>query len=202
MTSPARTRVPGQAGPGRAASRTVRLNPTAAMDAATHMAVLALAAWTLVYDAGLAAHLGTSLLLVLWALCLAAILAAALRFHWPDKPSPDGEGTAQDTGSPSPAQRALGVAGLVLGIGAGVAAGLHPSGVPWVLTWALGAMSVAATLMWLLRAGHGRTPAPAQRPVSPGGSLLAAGTAAVAAGFSLDLSRPNGDDAYYGAPAA
>jgi hypothetical protein len=50
------------------------------LDGLTHFAVLALAAWTLVYDAGLAAHLDTTLLLAVWALCVVAIIAGLAFF--------------------------------------------------------------------------------------------------------------------------
>jgi uncharacterized protein DUF6077 len=193
VTSPAGTRAPGSAVLGRPADRAVGFDLTSALDGAAHGAVLAFAAWTLVYDVGLAAHFDTSLLPALCALSLAGILVAVAHFPSARHGGPVGERTVEDTGSPPAPRSGLGVAGLVLGIGAGVAVGLHQSGVPWVWTWALGAMSVAATLVWLFGGGQGQAPASTQRLVTPGWSL----PAVAAAIFSLYLARPNGDDAYY-----
>ena len=99
---------------------------------------------------------------------------------------------------------------MVLGVAAGLAVGLHSSGLPWGWTWALGVLAVAATMTWLLlpdeavsaaAAGH---PAAAASPASApagapaqAGSLFALGTAVAAAIFSLYIVRPDPDDAYF-----
>lgn len=179
-----------------AASGAMRLNLTRSLDRLTHSAVLAFAAWTLVYDAGLAAHLSTTLLLVIWALSLAAITVALLRFR-PAAASHAEPQSAQSALSLSAIRRALKVAGIVLGLCAGLAAGLHAVGLPWVWVPLLGLASVAAACAWLLT-GETRwayTPASGETPFA--GSILAACTASAAALFSLYIVRPTPDDVYY-----
>jgi Family of unknown function (DUF6077) len=183
----------------------------AAVDALTEFAVLAFASWTLLYGIGAVAGLGTSLLLLLWAVCLAAIAAVLVRYRH-SSGAADAAGPVPRARWLAPAtrlRRPLGIASVALGAAAGLAVGLHSAGLPWGWTWVLGALAVAVTLTWLLlpaeepmpAAGH---PAGAALPGSApagaavqGGSLLAAGTAMAAAIFSLYIVRPDADDAYF-----
>ncbi len=178
------------------ASGATHLRLTRSLDGLTHFAVLAFAAWTLVYDVGLAAHLGTTWLLVMWALCAAAIVVGLARFR----------ATAVSQAVPEPAplegplparRHALAIAGVVLGIGAGLAAGLHPLGLPWVWTPLLGLASAVSGGAWLLSGDTKRvhTPVPGEAPLA--GSVLAACVASAAAIFSLYIVRPTPDDIYY-----
>jgi hypothetical protein len=186
------------------------LSLTRILDGLTHFAVLAFAAWTLVYDVGLAAHLGTTLLLVMWAACVAVIIAGLVRFRAAAVPQADPEEPARVTeparvAEPLPVRRralavmrrALAVVGVVLGIGAGIAVWLHPQGLPWVWTPVLGLASAVAAAVWLLTGDtrRARTPAPGEAPLT--GSVLAACVASAAAVFSLYLVRPTPDDVYY-----
>ena len=189
----------------------------AAVDGLTEFAVLAFASWTLVYDIGAVARLATSWLLVLWAACLVAIAAGLVRFGQPGRQAGGGAGapgaaeprpSARWLAAVAPWRRPLGVAGVTLGVAAGLAVGLHRAGLPWAWTWTLGALAVAATLTWLLlpderaSAAVGRaaaaTPASAAAgPAARGGSVLALGTAVAAAIFSLFVVRPDPDDVYF-----
>jgi hypothetical protein len=65
---------PGALAPGRPRHR---LSLAGAVDTATNSAVIAFALWTLVYDVGLASHSSTSVLVAVWAGCVAAAAAAA-----------------------------------------------------------------------------------------------------------------------------
>src|SRR5260370_7682027 len=56
-------------------------NVAGGVDGLTQFAVLAFASWTLIYDIGAVADLGTSWLLVLWAACLGAIAVGLLRIR-------------------------------------------------------------------------------------------------------------------------
>lgn len=169
---------------------------TRSLDGLVQFAVLAFAAWTLVYDAGLVAHLGTTLLLVMWALCAAAIIAGLVRFRAAAVSRPASE-PARLEGPPHVRVRALAVAAVVLGIGAGLAAGLRAVGLPWVVTPLLGLASAAAVGAWWLTGDTTRaaTPVPVEPPLA--GSILAACTASAAAIFSLYIVRPTPDDVYY-----
>jgi uncharacterized protein DUF6077 len=174
----------------------MRLNLTRSLDSLTHSAVLAFAAWTLVYDVGLAAHLSTTLLLVIWALSLAAIAVALLRFR-PAAISHAEPQSAQSAVSLSAIRRALKAAGIVLGLCAGLATVLHAAGLPWVWVPLLGLASAAAAFAWLLT-GDTRwayTPASGETPFA--GSIFAACMASAAALFSLYIVRPTPDDVYY-----
>jgi len=180
------------------------------MDGLTGFAVLAFASWTLLYDIGAMAHLGTSLLLALWVAALVATVAGLVRFS-------RASGVASAVPIPSarwlsvatPWRRPLGIASVVLGVAAGLAVGLHTAGLPWAFTWALGGPAVAATMTWLLLPAPAAPPA-AGRPADSapsgsapagaalnGGSLLALATAVAAAIFSLYIVRPDPDDAYF-----
>jgi len=184
------------------------------VDGLTEFAVIAFASWTLIYDIGALADLRTSLLLVLWAACLVAIAVGLVRFGWAGgvgaagaaEPVPGLRWLAVAT----PWRRRLGVAGLVLSVAAGLAAGLHRVGLSWDWTWALGAPAVVVTLTWLLlpdepdepdeRASPAAGEAPATGPAgmtAQWGSLLALGTAVAAAIFSLYIVRPDADDTYF-----
>jgi hypothetical protein len=182
----------------------------AAVDGLTEFAVVAFASWTLLYDIGAMARLGTSLLLLLWAACLVVIAVGLVRLH-----RAPGAATAEPVLSAgwltavTRWRRHLGVASVLFGIAAGLAVGLHRAGLPWAWTWVLGMLAVAATMTWLLLPDGAASPA-AGRPVGAAlpdsapaggqaqrGSLLALGTAVAAAIFSLYIVRPDGDDAYF-----
>lgn len=197
MASPVGTQGSTGAGWIAGASGATRLSLTRSLDGLTHFAVLALAAWTLLYDVGLAAHLGTTLLLVIWALCAAAIIAGLLRFRATAVSSAAPEEPAGPAGPLPVRRRVLAVAGVVLGIGAGIATWLHSRGLPWIWTPMLGLASVVAAGIWLLTGDtkRARPPAPREAPLT--GSLLAAGVASAAAVFSLFIVRPTPDDVYY-----
>jgi Family of unknown function (DUF6077) len=182
----------------------------AVVDVLTELAVLAFASWTLLYDIGAVARLGTSLLLLLWAVCLVAIAGLRVRFnHAPVSAAPERVPSARWLGAAARSRRPFGIASVVLGVAAGLAVGLHSAGLPWNCTWVLGALAVAVTLTWLLLPDQGASSA-AGRPVGaapPGsaragaavqeGSLLALGTAMAAAIFSLYIVRPDADDTYF-----
>src|SRR5260370_19000925 len=152
----------GEAAPG--------FSLAAAMDGLTGFAVLAFASWTLLYDIGAMAHLGTSLLLALWVAALVATVAGLVRFS-------RASGVASAVPIPSarwlsvatPWRRPLGIASVVLGVAAGLAVGLHTAGLPWAFTWALAGPAVAATMTSLLPPAPAAPPAagrPAARPPS------------------------------------
>jgi hypothetical protein len=174
------------------------------LDGLTHFAVLAFAAWTLVYDVGLAAHLGTTSLLVMWAVSVAVIIAGLVRFRAtavsqaaPQEPVQLAEPLPARRCALAVRRRALAVVGVVLGIGAGIAVWLHPQGLPWICTPVLGLASAVAAGVWLLTGDtkRARTPVPAEIPLT--GSVLAACAASAAAIFSLFIVRPTPDDVYY-----
>ncbi len=137
---------------------------TAVVDGVTEFAVLAFAAWTLIYDVGLALRLTTVVLLLLWAACLVVVAAALVRVHRPTVQVAAGRSSRPDSPVPlaGPAwQGYLAPAGVISGVAAGVAAGAHAAGLPWVFTWALGALSVCFTATALVardRAGPGGDP--------------------------------------------
>lgn len=191
-----------------AASRWPPPSLTAVVDGVTAFAVLAFAAWTIVYDFGLLFGLGTSVLLMSWAALLAVLAAVAGMFR-----QRRGRGAAggmvagprlESAGAskaPGPVRRYLAVGGVISALAAAVATGMHSAGVAWAWTWLLGSLSVAATsaavLMRNVAPGPpapGSQPAPARAQV---GSLLALCTAVGAALFSLYVVRPDGDDAYF-----
>jgi Family of unknown function (DUF6077) len=181
-----------------------------AVDKLTEFAVLAFASWTLLYDIGAAAHFGTALLLALWAGCLVAIAVGLIRFaRAPVVTAAGPVPSAHWLAAAARWRRPLGIAGLGLGVAAGLAVGLHSSGLPWYWVWVLGLPAAALTLAWLLlpdgeQPGEG-SPAAGAAPVpaAPAGaaaqapSLLALCTAVGAAVFSLFIVRPDGDDAYF-----
>lgn len=173
-----------------------RLSLTRSLDGLTHFAVLAFAAWTLLYDVGLAAHLGTTVLLVMWALCIAAIIAVLVPFRAATVSQPAPEPVRLPK-PPHVARRALAVVGVVLGIAAGIAVWLHRSGLPWVWTPLLGLASAVAAGAWLLTGDTKRAHTPAPDEASLTGSVLAACMASAAAIFSLYIVRPTPDDVYY-----
>jgi len=216
MASPAGLQIPkrarwtGLTGGGEPAAG---FNVAGAVDGLTQFAVLAFASWTLIYDIGAVADLGTSWLLVLWAACLVAIAVGLVRFGRAG--SAGGAGAAEPIPglrwltAATPWRRPLGIASVVLGVAAGLAVGLHSVGLPWNWTWVLGGPAVVVTLTWLLLPDEGASSA-ADRPAdaaplasapastsAQGGSLLALGTAVVAAIFALYIVRPDADDAYF-----
>ena len=172
MTSPAGVQVPGRArrtGHARGGEPAAGFSLTAAVDGLTAFAVLAFASWTLLYDIAAVAHLRTSLLLALWAACLAVIAVGLVRAGWAGgaasaQPVPGARWLAGVT----PWRRPLGVASVILGVAAGLAVGLHHVGLSWGWTWALGVLAVAATLTWLLlpdeEASSAARPPPTPRP--------------------------------------
>jgi hypothetical protein len=216
MASPAGLQIPkrarwtGLTGGGEPAAG---FNVAGAVDGLTQFAVLAFASWTLIYDIGAVADLGTSWLLVLWAACLVAIAVGLVRFG---RAGPAGGAGAAEPipglrwlTAATPWRRPLGMASVVLGVAAGLAVGLHSVGLPWNWTWVLGGPAVVVTLTWLLLPAEGAS-STADRPTgavplesapsgpaAQGGSLLALGTAVVAAIFSLYIVRPDADDAYF-----
>src|ERR1035438_10090536 len=188
------TRLPTRAG-SPPASRVIRPSLAGALDGLTQFGVLAFAAWTLVFDVGLVAHLGTTILLAIWAVCLGGIAAGLAGLRRPAVAQAAPQGIRPE---PSALVRhSMLVAALVCGIGAGAAAGLHSAGLPWVWTPVLGLLSVAATGAWLLTGDTDRTQSPAPGESSSAASLLAAGVALGAAIFSLFIVRPDADDVYY-----
>jgi hypothetical protein len=222
MASPAGLQIPGRArwaGLARGGDPAAGFDLAAAVDGLTEFAVLAFASWTLIYDIGAVAHLGTSWLLAGWAACLIAIAVGLVR--WGRRGGAAGTGTA-DTAGTVPGlrwlsaatrwRRPLGYASVVLGVAAGLAVGLHRAGLPWAWTWVLGVPAVLATLTWLLlpdepdegapapavgpQQAAPHAPAPAG-PATHEGSLLALGTALAAAIFSLFIVRPDADDEYF-----
>ena len=174
-------RLPTRAG-SHPASRATRPSLAGALDGLTQFGVLAFAAWTLAFDVGLAAHLGTTVLLAIWAVCLGGIALGLVRLRPPAVAQATPAGT-----QPEPSElirrRMLAAAAIVLGIGAGAAAGLHSAGLPWVWTPVLGLLSVAATGAWLLTGDTDRTQYSAPGESSSAASLLAAGVALGAAIF-------------------
>lgn len=165
------------------------------LDSLTHFAVLAFAAWTLIFDLGRAAHLGTSLLLAIWAVCMPVIIFALARYPAVAASPSIREPVRQLAGR----MRApwLAVTGLTLGAVAGVAAGLHGLGLAWIWAPLLGMSSVAAAGAGLLRGDVQRTRSPAPDEAPLPGSVMAACVAAAAAMFSLYMVRPTPDDVYY-----
>jgi hypothetical protein len=194
-----------------------------ALDRGTDGLVIAFALWTVIYHLSLPLDPPTWAMLAVWAAATAAAGAGYARWRrarpgagrelWRD--------AAVRTWSGAP--RFAAPVAVVAGIGAGVSAGLRESGVPWWCTWALGAVSVAATAAGLLRArgtapapGPGGPPAAERAPGEDGaagatppddgsarglgdrwGALLALATAggfAVASWFTVN---PDGDDAYF-----
>lgn len=180
---------------GRAA-RVAGLSLAAALDGLTHISVLAFAAWTLIYDLGLTAHLRTNVLLTMWAVCAVVIIAMLVRFPVAVFPEPAAE-PAQPVVAPPVRRRALAVVSVLLGLGAGVAAGLHPLGLPWLWTPMLGLASAAVAGAWLLSDDTKRASVSAAGETPLIGSVLAACVAAAAATFSLYIVRPTPDDVYY-----
>ena len=203
------------AGLARGGAPAAGFSLAAAVDGLTQFAVLAFASWTLLYDIGALARLGTSLLLLLWAVCLVAIAVGFVRFRRaPGSPGSPGAPAAAPVlsarwlSAATPWRRPLGVASVVLGVAAGLAVGLHSAGLPWDWTWALGALAVVVTMTWLLVPDEGASP-----PAGPAGdghaasapdgaavhrgSLAALGTAVAAAIFSLYIVRPDADDVYF-----
>jgi hypothetical protein len=180
----------------RRVGRAAGLGLASALDGLTHLSVLAFAAWTLIYDLGLAAHLGTTSLLAMWAVCVVVIIVGLVRFPVAafSQPAPGRPRQAE----PAPVRRrALAVVGILLALGAGAAAGLHSLGLPWVWTPLLGLASVAAAGMWLLTGDAEPSAVPAAGRTSLAGSVLAACVATAAAIFSLYIVRPTPDDVYY-----
>lgn len=171
-----------------------------ATDSLISFSVLAFAAWTLIYDLGLAANLRTTVLLGIWAVSIAAIITMMVRSRAAAGSRP-AMGPAPETAAaagPRPAwQRALTAAGVACGIGAGVAVGSYSLGMRWVWVPVLGLASAAATGILLLTGREQRAAGRVPDEVSPAGSVLAASVAAAAAIFSLYMVRPTPDDVYY-----
>ncbi|MBC6456873.1 DUF6077 domain-containing protein [Actinomadura sp. HBU206391] len=177
---------------------------TAFLDGATDAAVVAFAAWTAVYHAGLLIRPPTAVLVAAWLVVMATLAAVRMTRGTTDR-------ARSPRGTATPPARATGVdpiaggrtrtyarwAGPVLGVAAGVAAGLYRSGVPWWITCVLGAAAVAVTLTAL----RGSRYRPDTAPVADRGSLPALVsvlvTAAGFAGASLFVVNPDGDDAYF-----
>ncbi len=172
------------------------LSLAATLDGLTHISVLAFAAWTLIYDLGLMAHLGTNVLLAIWAACTVVIIVGLARFPVAVLPRL-AAGPAQPTVAVPVRRRALPVMGVLLGLGAGVAASLHSLGLPWLWTPLLGLSSAAVAGAWLLTDDTERSRVSAAGETPLIGSVLAACVAAAAATFSLYIVRPTPDDVYY-----
>ncbi|RAY11130.1 hypothetical protein DPM19_32000 [Actinomadura craniellae] len=173
---------------------TARFGRTAAlltrgMDAATDLALLSFAVWTLLYHLGLWLRPPTAVLVGGWAAATAAIAAGmVLRGRRPAEDT----GPAQDAGPGAPRWAAW--AGPCLGVAAGLAAGFHSAGVPWWVTCGLAVAAVAVTGYALRGAGAGpfTSPGPAGR-----GSFLVLGTALGFAVGSLFIVNTDADDAYF-----
>jgi hypothetical protein len=204
MASPADVLITRLAGPRKARQTAAGSNLAAAVDGLMEFVILAVASWTLIYDIGAVTNLGTPWLLALWALSLAAIGVGLARLGWTPAQAPAAPvAGVRWLAAVAAWRKPLGMASVALGAAAGLAAGLHTVGLSWNWTWVLGVPAVAATLTWLLlpdaEAGPGSgAPSPASaRVAAPGGSLLALGTAAAAAIFSLYIVRPDADDTYF-----
>ncbi|XVQ15094.1 DUF6077 domain-containing protein [Spirillospora sp. CA-255316] len=218
---------------------------TRALDRGTDVLVVAFALWTVIYHLSLPLDPPTWAMLAVWA--VAGVAAGAGYARWrraragatgPGGDGADGGGADGDGDGPggrgpgrelwrdaavrtwSGAPRLAAPVAVVAGVGAGTAAGLREFGVPWWCTWTLGAVSVAATAVGLLRArATAPAPGPEGRPAagrdsgndgaappregSGGGlgerwgsliALVTAGGFAVASWFTVN---PDGDDAYF-----
>jgi hypothetical protein len=183
-------------------SRDGTLSLTRLLDGLVHFSVLAFAAWTLVFDLGVALRLRTSLLLVIWAVCVALIVTVIARrasvatiAAAPAGAAPAGQ-APRAPGRWTASARWVAAAGVALAAGAGAVAGLRRLGLPWLWVPLAGLASVAAA-WWLLRGDLARSAAPVPHRESWPGPVLAAGTGAAAAVFSLFMVRPTPDDVYY-----
>jgi hypothetical protein len=163
----------------------------ALLDGTTDVAVLAFAAWTVVYHAGLLVRPSTTVLLAGWLAVMVVTAAGLLRRRAGGRaPAPGPAAAPAEAVDRSPL---LLWTGPAAGIAAGVAAGLHTSGVPWWVTCVLGVAAVMLTLT-ALWTGRGRD---GSAPVADRGSLPALITAAGFAVTSLFIINPDGDDTYF-----
>ncbi|WP_026406210.1 DUF6077 domain-containing protein [Actinomadura rifamycini] len=183
---------------------------TRAVDGLVDAAVLAFAAWTVVYHVCLALQPPTWAMLACWATVSAAGTAVWFRL-------PAGRPLWDDRVAAAAVHRVLAGVAVAAAVAAGTSAGLHGEGVPWWCTWAAGAVSVAATAAALLRRpaeraggadgdGGGRPRGDGARgeagdrgdeEAARWGTPLALLTGAGLAVASLFVLNSDGDDAYF-----
>lgn len=194
--------------------RAAEAGTTRLVDGITDGMVLLLAAWTVIYHAGLLLHPPTWALLLAWLATAAAIgaLYRVRRGWWGGGP------LWRERSGPAAKRppRSLAAVSVGAGVVAGTCAGLHTSGVPWWCAWAPGAVSAAAAAAYLLLRRRGpdgdRDPDAADHdtPGAPDGggkngaaegprwgTPLALLTGAGFAVASLFIVNTDGDDAYF-----
>ncbi|MEV5830433.1 DUF6077 domain-containing protein [Spirillospora sp. NPDC052242] len=182
---------------------------TRAVDGLVDAAVLAFAAWTVIYHVCLLLQPPTWVMLACWAAVSAAGIAVWFR-------RPAGRPLWDDRVAAAAANRVLAGVAVASAVVAGTSAGLHGEGVPWWCTWAAGAVSVAATAAALLRrpaeraegadgdgGGAGQPRGDGERgdrdetEAARWGTPLALLTGAGLAVASLFVLNSDGDDAYF-----
>ncbi|MBO2453313.1 hypothetical protein J4573_39890 [Actinomadura barringtoniae] len=187
---------------------------TRALDRGTDLALLAFAAWTVIYHLGLLLRPPTWILLDFWFAAMVVILAlyvwrrvtgARSAPLWTDRPS------LWRARAPWP----FALIAVAAGLGAAWSGSQHKYGTPWVYTWSLGLVSVGATVICVCwggiaarRTGEGeREPAESDRgpAVTEGdrwgegywGSLVGLLTSAGFAAASLFIVNTDADDAFF-----
>ncbi|GGV28216.1 hypothetical protein GCM10010182_58970 [Actinomadura cremea] len=181
----------------------MRTRVTRVVDGLVDAAVLAFAAWTVIYHLCLLLEPPTWVMLLGWTAVSAAGITVWFRRR-------AGLPLWDDRVAAAAVHRGLAGIAVAAAVVAGTCAGLHGEGVPWWCAWAAGGVSVAATAAVLLRRPAEPDDAPAGDPGGhrgPGGrgeaeaarwgTPLALLTGAGFAVASLFVLNSDGDDAYF-----